>query len=67
MICPRRAVQPCAHGLGHQCVVARVKLHLVDTPAEAVMRVQLGRVHIGQPGMGLHPGRAQRGAQLRER
>ena len=59
-------MKPGTHGFRHQRVIARVKLHLIDAPAETVVRMQLGRMHISEPRMGLHFGRAQPGAQLRE-
>ena len=43
-----------------------MKLNLVDAPAKAVVRVQLGRVHVGQPRMGLHFGRSQLRAELQQ-
>ena len=42
-----------------QRVVAGVELHLVDAVAEAVVRVQLRRVHVGQPRVRLHLGAAR--------
>ena len=43
-----------------------MELDLVDAPAETVMGMQLGQMHIGQPRMRLHVGRAQPGAQAGE-
>ena len=60
-------MQPRAGRLDHQRVVAGVKLHFVNAPAKTVVRMQLGHMHIGQPGMRLHFSRAQPGAQLRQR
>ena len=61
---PRRTMQPCAYRQCHQRVVTRVELDLVDTVPEAVVAVQLRRVDVGQPGMGLHGGTAQLHPQM---
>ena len=50
----------------HQRVVARVEFHLVHAPPRPIMAVQLGRMQIGQAGMGLHVGTAQFGTQRRQ-
>ena len=47
----------------HQRVIARVKLDLVDAPAEPVVAVQLRRVDVRQAGMRLHLRAAQLGAE----
>ena len=59
MIYPGRAMQPDTHGCRHRRVVAWVEFNLVDAPAAAVVAVQLGRMHMGQPRMRLDHGRAQ--------
>jgi hypothetical protein len=60
-------VQAGAHGLRHQRVITRVKLHLVDALAEAAVGFQLRRVHVGQPRMRLHLAAAHHSAQRMQR
>ncbi len=76
---PRRAVQPVAQRRGHQRVVARVELDLVDAVAKAVVGMQLRWPRVGQPGVLEHrrraaleaqrgqPGAVEAGQQVRER
>ena len=61
---PRRAVQAVAQRAAEQRVVAGMELHLVDAVAEAVVRVQLGRVHVRQARVRHRLGRARLGAEL---
>ena len=51
---PGRGMQPGTHGSGHQLVIGRVKLHLVDALAKTVEAAQLRRSHIGQSRVRLH-------------
>ena len=44
-------------------VVRGVELHLVDAPAEAVVRQEARALRVGQPRMRLHPGAAAQGPQ----
>ena len=60
---PWRAVQAGIGGERHQRVVARMKLDLVAAPADAIMRVQLRRVHVREPRVRLHLRGAERRAE----
>ncbi len=44
---PRGGMQPPTHGLGHEFVPSRVKIHLVDPMAVPVVATQSGHIPIG--------------------
>ncbi len=52
-VVPGEAVHLIGHGRGHQLVIGRVKLDLVDAPTITVEAVQFGPVPVGQLA-GLH-------------
>ncbi|MCG3188672.1 MAG: hypothetical protein LKCHEGNO_00797 [Burkholderiaceae bacterium] len=64
---PRRAVQTVAQRTAEQHVVARMELNLVDAVAETIVRVQLRRVHVGQPRMLDRRCRPRLGTERRQR
>ena len=61
--CPRRAVQAMFQRAAQQRVVAGVELHLIHAAAHSVVRVQHGRVRVGQARVHLHVRAAGLGAQ----
>ena len=56
-------MQASTSGQSHQGMVRGVKFHIVHAVAKSVMAAQLRRMHIGQPGMGLHGVGAKRFTQ----